>query len=211
MVDTLRFLIYLAEKGALSVPSHVTTVGVAAALGVSQQTASRQLSLLEQKGFLKRVPSMRGLSVALTAEGIAELRRIHDSLSGIFSPCPMIRGRLVDGIREAAWYVRRYAPRIKGLLGFEPFPGTLNLKVDAKKAASLLATREPLRVRGFTCGSRTFGGVSLYPAVVSGETAAVLHPDRSRYGPEIIEVISPLNLRKKLSLGTGSFVEVVLK
>jgi riboflavin kinase len=122
-----------------------------------------------------------------------------------------ISGEVSEGIREGAWYIDRYASRIKKLVGYTPYSGTLNIRVQPSDVSSLLAERIPLRIESFTFENRTLGGVSIFPAKVDGVDAAILIPDRTRYGPEIIEVIAPLNLRKRFRLEAASPIEVVLE
>ena len=44
--------------------------------------------------------------------------------------------------------------------------------------------------------------------MISGLPGAVIFPEMSVHGLQVIEVISPFNLRKKLSLSDGSKVTV---
>ncbi len=211
MVETLRVLLSLAEKGAAFGAVNVTTVSLSEELGISQQSASRILAELEERGLVERKRESAGFLVSLTPAAVEELKKTSSRLSRIFNQEPEITGEVIAGIGEAAWYVKKYASRIRNLLGFAPFPGTLNIKTEPSAVRKMASVCEALRVEEFREEGRTFGGISLYPARIQGNDAAVIMPDRSRYGPEVVEVIAPFNLRKKLGLKTGDTVTVHVK
>ncbi|MFH1591095.1 MAG: DUF120 domain-containing protein [archaeon] len=198
MVDTLMFLLVLAEKGAAFSSARLSTISLAGELKISQQSASRILKELEGKGLISRDPSYQGVDVSLTEKGLSMLQVAHRRLSGVFTAPDNIKGKAVIGIGEAAWYIQRYATRIKDVLGYSPFPGTLNVKVDVKEFKRLLAGRKPIRVDAFKLEGRTFGGASLYPGKIDGIDVAIIHADRSRHDDDIMEVVSEVELRKRL-------------
>ncbi|MBS3128590.1 DUF120 domain-containing protein [Candidatus Woesearchaeota archaeon] len=43
-----------------------------------------------------------------------------------------ITGTIVNGIGKGAWFVPQYKEKIRSVLGFTPFPGTLNILLDKK-------------------------------------------------------------------------------
>jgi riboflavin kinase len=98
---------------------------------------------------------------------------------------------------------------IRRLAGFEPYPGTLNVRL--LDAAAVLRWRRIRNEAGLSltppdpqsCGGR------LLPALVEGKVrAAVVVPDVTQYGDEVLEVIAPFRLRAHLGLEDGDLVRL---
>ena len=125
----------------------------------------------------------------------------------------MMRGQATSGMRDGKYYLGldEYVREIKSRLGFSPYPGTLNIRLDAPEGTQCkerLSAMEGIEIPGFRKGGRMFGSIRCFSCLVSGVEGAVLIPERSHYGFEVLEVISPHNLRKKLKLKDGDGVEV---
>src|SRR6476661_1489088 len=81
------------------------------------------------------------------------------------------KGKIVNGMGEGAYYMSldEYKKQFKEKLGYEPFPGTLNLKLedrtytDKKKEISNYPS---IFIHGFKDENRTFGWVKCYPAIL---------------------------------------------
>lgn len=106
-------------------------------------------------------------------------------------------------------WVRR---AIRRSLGFDSYPGTLNVRlVDAgmllrwrelSKEGALLLTPPPLE----PCGGR------LVPITVAREIpAAVIVPDVTRYGDDVLEVIAAVHLRSCLGLQDGDVLTLEVR
>jgi riboflavin kinase len=96
-------------------------------------------------------------------------------------------------------------------LGFDPYPGTLNLKLTDSSDIyfrDVLSHRAGILIKGFSDGKRTYGSVKAFKAKVRGIDAAVLLIERTHYGRDILEVIAPVNLRQALNLKDGDRVSV---
>ncbi|MEM2509671.1 MAG: DUF120 domain-containing protein, partial [Candidatus Methanomethylicia archaeon] len=96
--------------------------------------------------------------------------------------------------------------------GFEPYPGTLNLRLrsidDVAKRRSL-ELLPSINIEGGSNGLRTYGSVKCYHALINNSVkAAVIICSRTHYGPDVLEVLSPLNLRKELNLRDGDIVRI---
>ena len=124
------------------------------------------------------------------------------------------KGKVVSGDGEGKYYLslKGYKEQVMKKLGFDPFPGTLNVLLDQESSErkALLALRRAIVLEGFTDGERRYGEVLCYPARVKGLEAAVIIPLKTHHPPEIIEVISPFNLRKELNLKDGDPIEVTV-
>ena len=126
----------------------------------------------------------------------------------------ILRGKVVSGDGEGKYYLslEGYKRQVEEKLGFTPFPGTLNVLLDpesVEKKATLML-RKPIILRGFVQNGKKFGEVLAFPARVGGLEGALIIPLKTHHPPEIIEVISPYELRKALGLKNGSEVEVAV-
>jgi riboflavin kinase len=212
----LLTLCKLAELGAYSGELSITTADLARSLNASQQTASRHLIELQTLGLIRRSRSTRGEAIRVTAKGSEELNRMHLRLKAIFELRPrevVLEGTLFSGIGEGAWYVGQsgYRRQFAEKLGFDPFPGTLNLRLrrEYEDERRLLETLPHIEIEGFRDGERTFGPVICHKAKINdAEDGALISAVRTHYAGDVIELIAPSNLRAKLQLKDGDIVKV---
>ena len=118
-----------------------------------------------------------------------------------------MRGKILSGLGQAQYFLTRegYSRQFVEKLGFIPFPGTLNVLLEEPFPAE----QEAIKIEGFAEEGRTFGECKCYRIRLNGIDAAVVRPERSRYPPELIEVIAPVQLRA-LGLEDGDPVEVII-
>ena len=200
---------YLLQKGAHREPKRITTGEIAEGIGVSQQTASRKLIALEQEGAVVRT----GGAISLTPQAVSRVRAfVSEVLSSLKGEAMLFSGAVASGIGKGAYFVsqKEYVDGFKKNLDFAPFAGTLNVKIEGEGIEKRITLREqtPIRVPGFARGKTSFGKIDCYRCVISGLPCAVIFPEMSVHGLQVLEVISPFNLRKKLSLSDGSKVTV---
>jgi riboflavin kinase len=176
-------------------------------LGISQQTASRRVALCVEEGYVTRTHTASGMLLQLTRKGVKELGQIMTDLELALTPREeeiVIEGRVIDGLGEGAYYVDVYSSRFEEALGFTPFSGTLNVKIideNSRDAINRMKQSPPLIVTGFTLEGRTFGDVVCYRVRVNQKVDGfVVIAQRTHHGQDILEVISPFNLRTKLKL-----------
>jgi riboflavin kinase, archaea type len=119
-----------------------------------------------------------------------------------------MRGKILSGLGQAQYFLTRegYSRQFLERLGFVPFPGTLNVMLDEPFPVE----QQAIKIEGFAEEDRTFGECRCYRIMLNGIEAAVVRPERSRYPPELIEVIAPVHLRRALGLEDGDPVEVIL-
>jgi len=121
----------------------------------------------------------------------------------------VVRGKVAAGLGEGQYYISREGYRAQFLkkLGFEPFPGTLNIKLDEPFVP---VTWQAIKIEGFQDEGRTFGDCRCYRIRVKGIEAAIVRPERSSYPANLVEVIAPVSLREALGLANGDEVEVTV-
>lgn len=201
-------LVYLANKAGLFSKIKMSTSEIAQELNISQQSVSRLLIDLERENKIARTPSPEGIKIVLQEQGIKDLKEEFLALKKIFQAEKNIKGRPVEGFNQGRYYVQKYKKKIKEILGFEPYLGTLNLKTDPAKVKSFLLDLKPVQIEGFRAINRSFGGVELFKIKVNNLSGAILRPERTRHDPEIIEVVAGVNLRDKLKLNKNSVVKI---
>ena len=94
-------------------------------------------------------------------------------------------------------------------LGFTPYPGTLNLKLDQKnqkKLTTLFKTINPIKIKPH--GS--LKGADCIRCQIKDSDCAIIIPDIPEYGPEIAEVLAPVNLREKFNLRDGNQISIAI-
>ncbi len=212
------FTLYvLAHEGAVHKRAVLTTRKLGNLLGVSQQTASRRVTYCAEEGYVSRVHTANGMLIQLSRKGVKELKKVMSGLELALVPREeeiVIAGRVVHGLGEGAYYVDAYSPRFHESLGFEPFSGTLNVKIvddDSRSAINRMKQTPPLIVPGFTHEGRSFGDVVCYRVRVNQKVdGAVVIAQRTHHGQEILEIISEVNLRSKLKLKDNDLVTLTI-
>jgi len=196
----------------------VSTEYFAMKMGLSQQTASRYLIQLEKKGWIKRTITPEGCLVKVTDTGQQELKRLYSNLRLIFEaaypPSVTLEGTLFTGLGEGAYYISKdgYRKQFIEKLGFDPYPGTLNLKLTTDydvKTRMELEAYPAIELHGFENESRSFGNVKCYPAIINNKVkGAILTALRTHYDASVIEIIAPVYIRGSLKLKDGQKVKV---
>ena len=123
-----------------------------------------------------------------------------------------LNGVVASGLGQGAYFMSLHWVRdaVRRLIGFTPYPGTLNVRLDAdmvgvwrriQDGAIVLAPPPPE-----PCGGR------LFPVTVAPDVeAAVIVPDVTRYGDDLLELIAPVHLRSRLGLLDGDSVTLQIR
>ena len=161
--------------------------------------------------------TVNGSQIRINKKGREDLTRVFSSLEIAFAPPRddiSIKGHIVGGLGEGAYYVEVYQTRFRKALGFESFPGTLNVRVtseESRKAINRMKHTPPLIVNGFTHEGRTFGDVICYRVKVNDKIeAAVVVAQRTHHSPDILEIIAPVDIRHSLKLKDESPVTLTV-
>lgn len=218
MEEELWFTLFtLAKMGAQSKTLEISSTKLGKKMNVSQQTASRRLQQLEEKGWLTREITRKGQFVRLTELGMNMLLEIYLWLQTIFDKKPpvlIMEGELFSGMREGRYYisVEGYKNQFKEKLGFEPYLGTLNLKLKSYsdlQTKKILLNYPGVMIEPFENKGRTFGEVKCFKTLINDKVeGAVLLIQRTHYGEDVLEVISPEYLREKMKLKDGDKIRL---
>jgi riboflavin kinase len=205
-----ELLLFLLKHNAHVNQMRFTTSEIGGHLGMSQQNVSRRLQILEKQGCIER----KGCNIGITKKGIEEARSLHAALENALGAKLEICGTIIDGLGEGKFYLSQegYRAQIKEKLGFDPYPGTLNVKLDiweSRKRQRLLAL-EPVLIKGFEKDGRRFGDLFAYKSMVGDIECAVVVPLRTHHGADILEIASPVRLREQLSKKAGDNIRILI-
>ena len=211
-IDVLRGL---ALKGCLDDFTLLKTSELAEWLGKSQQSASSYLIQLEKAGMIHRSYAKKASKIKITGAGRNVLLGRFNEYRRIFDPrgkmILRLTGTLETGFGEGAYYISlaHYCDQIKDKLGFEPYSGTFNIKLNLESIPALdaLSSVESIPLNGFTDKGRTFGRVDCHPCRIEGVEGAIIIPERTHYH-DFVEVISPWFLREKLNKVENDLVSI---
>ncbi|MDE1853418.1 MAG: DUF120 domain-containing protein [Thaumarchaeota archaeon] len=211
---SLVTLLELARMGASYSYSEVSSAKLGEALGLTQQAASRRLIDLESAGFVSRVHSGHSLKVCLTTAGLGAVRSFYGELTDVFEKTRgklTFAGKVFSGIGKGGYYVGHpeYQKRFDAALGYRPYPGTLNVKLEEDRYIEQLKSLRSMggiRVEGFMRGKEWFSPLTCFDGVMSGERVTLLLIDVTHYNESVVELISPVFLRGKLGLKDGDLV-----
>ena len=217
--DARETLKVLALEGALADRAHVSCGGLADRLGVSTQTASRRLQELDEAGLVDREMVSDGQHVSATDEGqrvleceYADYRRLFEEWAGV-----ELGGTVTAGMGEGRHYISLpgYMEQFRERLGYEPFPGTLNVDLDESsvRARAGLDSIDPIRIEGWEDDERTYGPAFCWAATLEADAGTyepvhVIAPERTHHGQDKVELIAPDRLRDELDLSDGEPVTV---
>jgi len=202
----------LALMGATREPVNLSSTILGSTIGTSPQTAARRLIHLEKQGYIARVVTNEGQNVRITDKGVSRLISEYTDYKRIFDSeiRPHFTGKVVAGLGEGQYYISLdgYRNQFLEKLGFEPYPGTLNLQLKEPFGQH---EAYAIKIDGFKDAARTFGGGKCYAIRIGGVKGAIIRPDRSSYPLNLVEIIAPVNLRKTLGLKDGDEVEVIME
>ena len=216
-IQHLITLTELLSKGAKNNYVAITTSTLGKKIGKSQQAASKHLLELEQGGFILRLTTGRKVSVKLTKKGFEKISEIFDLLKNSLETTPSsidVNGELVTGMGEGKYYMslKGYTKQFREQIGYTPFPGTLNVKLEKKEqieSLRQLTNLEGIKIQGFSDGKRTYGWVKCFSCIINAKVKAeIILLERTHHDLSTIEIISSDEIRKKLGLKNGSNVSI---
>ncbi len=211
MPDNNTLLLYLAKKGIISKQLELSTTKIAQDIQSTQQTISRKLVELEEQGFVERVASTRGIKLTITQKGMEYLKEWYAQLKSVFNEKKdSLTGTIESGLGEGAYYIslKEYQDQFKKKVGIEPYPGTLNLRVDYTEFLQFVSAKEKIAIEGFTLKNRTFGGLAAYKVKINQVNAAIILPERTSHTKDTIEIIAHEFLREQFRLKDGDELEI---
>jgi riboflavin kinase len=120
---------------------------------------------------------------------------------------------------EGAYYMslEGYKTQFKEKLGFQPYPGTLNVKLSEMMFANSRRDIDRchyIYIDGFNDGSRTYGWVKCYPADINDgkvPNSAILVLERTHYDNSLLELIAPVSIKEYLDIQNGDKIKISVR
>ncbi len=125
-----------------------------------------------------------------------------------------LTGTVTTGMGKGAYYIGMdaYQDLFHDELGFYPFPGTLNLDVDAAERAQFQSSAAYTHVNAPKRDGEYLSAADAYPVQITAPgtdevvEGALLDLEITDHPDSIAEVIAPVNLRETLGLDDGDIV-----
>ncbi len=109
-----------------------------------------------------------------------------------------------DSFTQLEWVRRQFRDK----LGFDPYPGTLNLRVQDRNGLVGLRAERGIRIEP---GAPGFCVAKCFRVKISDRIAGVwIVPDVPGYPDDLVELMAPVCLRDTLGLKPGDMVSVQL-
>jgi riboflavin kinase len=122
-----------------------------------------------------------------------------------------VKGRVFSGTAEGAKFIKLswVKDQIREKMGFTPYEGTLNLRLNGedKKVKKALEEADSVIIvpeSGY-CRGKCFKA-----RIMESVDGAVIIPEVEGYPDDVLEVIAPINLRERFRLKDGDYVELSL-
>ncbi len=193
---------------------NISSVEFGELLGLSQQTGSRRIKDLEDLGWIKRRSEGKTQKISITKVGASVMLNIYKNLKELLESI-LIVGEVIEGIHEGGYYVaiKGYFDQFKKRLGFEPYKGTLNLKLSDTDNSILrekLHHIRPVIINGFKNQEREYGPVKCYDVYIyrfdnknNRRKAAILDIKRTHHKKNVVEILAKPYLRDYFNLKDG--------
>ena len=121
----------------------------------------------------------------------------------------VVKGKVFSSNKRGKQFVNLLwvKKQINEKIGFNPYPGTLNLRLQNEMDVNRLRKANGITIipeKGYYEGK-------CFKALVMGKVeGAVVLPDVPKYPADVLEVLAPVNLRETLGLKDGAEIEVTI-
>ena len=209
----------LLQRGAHYNYIVITTSDLGKDIKRSQQAASRHLLDLENAGYIERLRKGQTFRIKITNRGYSEIESLYSTLKSAIESIPFsidFEGTVVSGMGEGAYYMslEGYRKQFKEKLGFEPYPGTLNVKLIDQifmNARREIGRYPSVFINGFSDNMRTYGWVKCYKANINKgavNNAPALVLERTHYDDSMLEIIAPICLKEAIRIQNGDRISI---
>ncbi|MCH8022396.1 MAG: CTP-dependent riboflavin kinase [Thaumarchaeota archaeon] len=125
----------------------------------------------------------------------------------------LITGVLFSGLGDGAKFVRLdwVESQIEEKLGFRPYHGTINLRLDMESIDLVRKLKDDDGVK-IVPPDPKFCIAKTFKAKIMGKVeGAIILPEATVYGEDTLELLAPINMREELDLKDGQQVEVEIE
>jgi riboflavin kinase len=201
-----------------AVTDNATIITLAEDLNLPKRRVSRTIRELATRGFVER----NGGEISLTTDGkkflwkeYTDYKRIMGNEEGL-----VLRGSVTSGLGKGKRFVSLpgYEQQFVSKLGYQPYPGTLNVtltRLSIRRRLGL-SIRDGVHIEEWSDEDTTYGAADCYPVTLEAETGSVgsahaIVPIRTEHDADELEIIAPMGLRTELSLDDGDTVTVTVE
>jgi riboflavin kinase len=122
-------------------------------------------------------------------------------------------GKVFSGLGRGAYYVAHpaFMPKFVRLLGYEPFPGTLNLRLSSPaeiEARRFLGEEKGYSIPASKFDGQEFSSTKCFPGMMGGIEVVLTIPQITAYDRTVLEIMARVKLRDALGLADGQVVEL---
>ena len=125
----------------------------------------------------------------------------------------IVKGKIIPGVLRGGPLIDRYYHRLRNVLGFAPFKGTINIKIE--KPINM-KDFEIKRLEHILLSGRRWIDVRLAPAVlyIKDEDKThkidcwIIREERSVHYPDVVEIITKDDVREIIDIEIGTEVEL---
>ena len=208
----LPLLVVLNRQGCfIKAPVSVTSNKIGIDLKISQQSANRLLKQAEDLGLITRRITKGGQEIEFTPSAIRQIRQCNVDLTKILTSeeprAISIEGKVVSGLGDGEYYVSVYSSLFKDYIGWDPHPGTLNIKLathdDVSKSEEVFRSLPSHIFEEFRTRGRVFGEVLVWKAELyvrdSKEDVLLVRPTRTHHN-NMLEIVAKEKIRDKYTL-----------
>ena len=125
-----------------------------------------------------------------------------------------VTGKIVSGEKKGASFTQLnwVQNQCQNKLGFSPFPGTLNLKIEDETITLIETLFQKGGIELVPPDSKSCTG-HVYPVSIMGVPGAIVAPAEKvrAHGKNIIELIAPASLKDALDADDGDEIMLVIK
>ncbi len=220
-LDELRLIPYVILLMKYGVDDreyrYVNIQDLANELNTTVQNVHKILTKLNREGLVEF--GSHKSHIKFSKRGAELCRKVINIVEKYLTPIIRLVGYVTSGLGEGRYYmsIPEYRTQFIQKLGFDPYPGTLNviLKPEYVRNRLLLSKLPGIIIEGFEKNGRKFGSVKCFRAIINGRhdiPCALLIIEKTHHGPEVVELISSHKLRDVLNLKDGDevVIDVVL-
>ena len=196
--------------------SETTSVSsVADRLEASERTAARMVDRLVERDYVEKNSD----AVQLTDDGKRFLWKEYADYSNLVTEQRQLlfRGSVTSGLGKGKHFVSLsgYQTQFTAKLGYEPYPGTLNVKLTPPSIRSRLGLEEcdSIRIEPWSAEGETYGAADCYPVTLHIPSGIVdrchaIVPVRTDHDADELELLAPVEIRAEFDLEDGDSVTV---
>ena len=137
---------------------------------------------------------------------------VNDATKGSQMRTATVTGVAFSGKRKAARFVEMpwAKSQMEAALGFNPYPGTLNLRLPRKEAIRVTQILKKCEHTDLAPSEGYFPARCFKVTIMGTLGGAIVVPEKPGYPSNVLEIIAPVNLRRALSIIDGDLIELAL-